>query len=147
MKLRLYVNISMLLLIIAAAGAGHFFRSKKTSLAAIVDCAKPVVNDNRLRCDGNGQHREFVKVLLSQKMDLNRVSIQDLDLLPGISTTVAVNIVEFRAKIGSYHSLKDLLKVKMVGEKTFSKLQEFVTLPIITASNKPYKLTNMSLLR
>ena len=63
-----------------------------------------------------------------KKVSINKASAAELATLPGIGPKKAQRIVETRRKLGGFRKLRDLLKVKGIGEKTFKKLLPYITL-------------------
>ena len=68
------------------------------------------------------------KTAASGKINLNTATAQQLsDGLDGVGAVMAKRIVEYRAKNGSFHSIDELKKVSGIGEKTFEKLKNHIT--------------------
>ncbi len=63
-----------------------------------------------------------------KKVSINKASAAELATLPGIGPKKAQRIVETRKRLGGFRKLRDLLKVKGIGEKTFKKLLPYITL-------------------
>jgi len=61
------------------------------------------------------------------KVNINSASAQQLTALPGVGEKLAERIVEYRQKAGGFKSVQELMNVKGVGEKSFSKLQPYLT--------------------
>lgn len=66
-------------------------------------------------------------------VDLNTASKHLLTYVSGLSSTVAKNIVEFRAKNGGFKSREELKKVSMLGPKAFEQSAGF--LRVVNAKN------------
>ena len=62
------------------------------------------------------------------KVDLNRASLEELQTLPGIGPSLAARIVDYREKHGPFQRVEDLMNVRGIGEKSFLKLRERVTI-------------------
>jgi competence protein ComEA len=62
------------------------------------------------------------------KVNLNSASLAQLDSLPGVGPVLAQRIIDFRTKHGGFHSINDLRQVDGIGEETFARLKELVTL-------------------
>ena len=92
---------------------------------------------------GVGQYQHDVdQGLLKEKLDntvescvnsvgvnLNTASKSLLSYVSGIGPSLAENIVEYRTANGAYHSRKELLKVKRLGDKAFEQCAGFLRIP------------------
>ena len=63
----------------------------------------------------------------ARKVNLNTATLTELDTLPGIGSTLAERILEFRSKNGPFRRAEDLLNVRGIGEKKFLKLRDRIT--------------------
>jgi len=61
-------------------------------------------------------------------IDLNTATVEILQLLPGIGETRAKAIVAFRESNGGFSSTEELLQVKGIGNSTYEKLKDLVTI-------------------
>jgi len=62
-----------------------------------------------------------------QKIDINRAQPWLLEALPGIGEVLAQRIVDYRSINGPFQRIEDLLKVSGIGEATFEKIEDFIT--------------------
>ena len=60
-------------------------------------------------------------------LDLNRVSVEDLRLIPGIGESLAREIVTYRERRKRFRSVDELKNVKGVGEKKYQSYKPFFT--------------------
>lgn len=60
-------------------------------------------------------------------ININTASAAELDLLPGIGPVLAQRILDYRTEYGSFASVKDLMYVEGIGEKTLSKILDYIT--------------------
>lgn len=58
-----------------------------------------------------------------KRINLNTATLEELDALPGIGPSTAQRIIEGRP----YATVEDLLRVKGIGQATFDKLKDLVT--------------------
>jgi competence protein ComEA len=58
-------------------------------------------------------------------LDLNRVSVEDLCLIPGIGESLAKEIVSYRERRKGFRSVEELKNVKGIGEKKWKEFTEF----------------------
>jgi len=56
------------------------------------------------------------------RIDVNRASAGDLELLPGVGPTLAKRIVSHRATHGPFGRAEDLLQVHGIGQRTLERL-------------------------
>jgi competence protein ComEA len=57
------------------------------------------------------------------RINLNAATAAELTKLPGIGEKVAARIVAYREKNGRFQKVEEIMNVKGIGEKTFTKLQ------------------------
>ncbi|MDD5604994.1 MAG: ComEA family DNA-binding protein [Dehalococcoidales bacterium] len=62
-----------------------------------------------------------------QKVDLNRASEWLLEALPGIGPGTAQKIVSYRSQYGPFRHVKELMNVTGIGEATYIKLSDKIT--------------------
>jgi len=62
-----------------------------------------------------------------QKIDINRAEPWLLEALPGIGEVLAQRIADYRSENGSFRRTEDLLKVSGIGEATFEKIRDYIT--------------------
>jgi competence protein ComEA len=62
-----------------------------------------------------------------QKIDINRAESWLLEALPGIGETRAQAIVDYRNENGPFKRIEDLLQVEGIGEGTFEKIKDYIT--------------------
>ncbi len=60
------------------------------------------------------------------KININNADIKDLIKLPSIGQTKAKAIMDYRKNFGEFKSLKELTKVKGIGEKTLEKILPYL---------------------
>lgn len=89
------------------------------------------VNQTRLKESLDGVVESCVNFV---GVDVNTASKHLLTYVSGLSSTLAKNIVEYRAKNGGIKSRKDLLKVSLMGPKTFEQCAGFLR---IAAAENP----------
>jgi competence protein ComEA len=59
-----------------------------------------------------------------EKVNLNSATAEQLQGLPGIGPATAKNILDYRAKVGKFNKVEEIINVKGVGEKKFMKIKD-----------------------
>ncbi|HOU16846.1 MAG TPA: helix-hairpin-helix domain-containing protein [Candidatus Marinimicrobia bacterium] len=81
-----------------------------------------------LQRSGHSTYQSQKSTALQQKINLNTATKQELMLLPKIGSVTADHILEYRAQVGKFNRIEELLNVKGIGTKTFEKIKGEVTL-------------------
>jgi len=66
-------------------------------------------------------------LVFSIPIDLNRVSREDLCLIPGVGESLALEIVAYRERRRGFRSIEELKNVKGIGEKKWKDFKKFLT--------------------
>jgi competence protein ComEA len=64
-------------------------------------------------------------MLTGHKLDINKASKRELELLPGIGPKIAGKIIGARDALGGFSRIEDVKKVKGIGEKKFAVIRQF----------------------
>ena len=67
-------------------------------------------------------------LVFSLPLDLNRVSVEDLCLIPGVGESLALEIVKHRERRGAFRSVDELKDVKGIGAKKYGTFRTFFTI-------------------
>ena len=62
------------------------------------------------------------------KININTATVSELTQLPGIGETIAQRIIEYRQTHGKFQKLDDITLVKGIGQKTFDKIKNNISL-------------------
>ncbi|MEX2043624.1 MAG: ComEA family DNA-binding protein [Patescibacteria group bacterium] len=60
-------------------------------------------------------------------VNLNTATAEELETLPGVGEVTAGKIIDYREAFGPFESPEELMEVSGIGEKTFEKMREKVT--------------------
>jgi competence ComEA-like helix-hairpin-helix protein len=66
-------------------------------------------------------------LIFSIPLDLNRISMEDLCLIPGIGESLAQEVIAYRERRRGFRSVEDLRNVRGIGEKKYRSLKGFFT--------------------
>lgn len=60
-------------------------------------------------------------------ININTATLEQLDTLPGIGPVIAQRIIDYRESIGGFKSIETIIEVSGIGEATFAKIREQIT--------------------
>jgi len=81
-----------------------------------------------------------------RKVNLNKVTLEELIKVPGIGEATAKRILEYREKVGGFKSLEELKNIKGIGYKKLELLKNYLTLDE-SSSSQSSPLFNETLLK
>ncbi len=91
------------------------------------DAAREAVNMARTLSDGE---QIFVaskaESSLSDKLNINTATLEELCSLPGLGEAKAQAIIDYRLQHGSFQNLEDLMKVPGIKEGLYQKIREMI---------------------
>jgi len=61
------------------------------------------------------------------KVNINTATAEELDTLPGVGPSIAQRIIDYRTANGPFRSIEDIKNVKGIGDATFEKLKDKIT--------------------
>lgn len=64
----------------------------------------------------------------SSLININTASIQELMALPGIGSSKANTIIEYRNKVGRFKNIEELKNVSGIGESLYNQLKPYITI-------------------
>jgi competence protein ComEA len=67
------------------------------------------------------------EVPLSDKVNINSATADELDTLPGVGAVTARNIIDYRTAHGPFKSIEDIQQVTGIGAATYQKLKDLIT--------------------
>lgn len=65
---------------------------------------------------------------ITGKININTASASQLDALPGIGAVYSQRIIDYRNANGGFKSIDEIKNVKGIGDKTFEKFREQITI-------------------
>jgi competence protein ComEA len=110
---------------ISAAG-GFGPQVDAVAVAARLDLAAPVTDGGRIVVPARGDPSAGSTTGTADQLDLNTASAAELEALPGIGEVTAAKIIDARAD-APFASVDDLRTRGLVGEKTFERIRDLVT--------------------
>lgn len=100
------------------------------NLAAVLSDGDKLYVPNTAEANGTGSgsgNSFFVNSVAQAsagKVNLNRATAEQLQSLSGIGPATAAKIIAYRTEVGPFKTIKELMNVSGIGEKTFQKLEK-----------------------
>lgn len=63
-----------------------------------------------------------------QRISINQATLEELCELPGIGPAIAAKIIAYRQEVGLFQSLEELMRVKGIKDRLFTKLKDHIRL-------------------
>jgi competence protein ComEA len=63
----------------------------------------------------------------SNQININIASLEELDTLPGIGPAIAQRIIDFRQSDGPFTTVEQIMDVRGIGQATFEKMKDQIT--------------------
>ena len=73
------------------------------------------------------QVKELVSEKKSGKININTATSEELQSLKGIGPSTASSIIAYREEYGGFSSIEEIMNVKRIGEKTFAKIKDRIS--------------------
>ncbi len=67
------------------------------------------------------------EITTSNKININSAGKTELETLPGIGSTIAQSIIDYRESNNGFASIDDIKNVNRIGDKTFDKIKDMIT--------------------
>jgi len=65
---------------------------------------------------------------ISEKININTASIEDLDKLSGVGPATAQKIIDYRAQNGGFKSIEEVKEVSGIGDVKYSQMKDNITI-------------------
>ena len=105
---------------------------KKDADLSSLNLAKPLSDGQKFHIPIVSKERpkpiSSLKNMPSIIVNINSAPKNKLITLPGIGPSTAQKIIDYREKHGGFRTLKDILKIKGIGPKSFVKIEEMISL-------------------
>ncbi|KAA9026478.1 hypothetical protein F4V44_10955 [Niallia endozanthoxylica] len=83
--------------------------------------------DSQVTAGGQGSIPAADAVQGKALVNLNTASESELETLPGVGPSKAAAIMEYRETNGRFQNIEELMEISGIGEKTFEKLKEHIS--------------------
>lgn len=76
---------------------------------------------------GGARPEGLQEVLVEKSVNINTATLEELDKLPGVGPVIAQRIIDYREQNNGFYDVQELMDVSGIGEKTFAKLEPYIT--------------------
>lgn len=66
------------------------------------------------------------KQLADKSININKASLEELSMLPGIGVKTAEKILAYRKASGGFNNINELLEIKGIGDSKFNKIKKYI---------------------
>jgi comEA protein len=70
------------------------------------------------------------------KININTATTEALQKLPQVGPKIAQRIIDFRKENGKFRRIEDIMNVKGIGEKSFLRLKDLITVEDVRPQKK-----------
>lgn len=110
------------------AAGGLLETADNELLAKELNRAEPLKNNQKINIPFRPQPTPQVAGETSaSKININTATIEQLNSLPGIGPVYAQRIIDYRKK-KSFSSVEEIMEIQGIGEKTFAKFKDLITI-------------------
>lgn len=107
--------------------AGGFTKNADTASVnlalSVSDGTQFVIEDKRKEKGKKGDSKNEEK---DKKVNLNTASQEELQTIPGIGPSKAVQIISYRETNGSFKTIEDIMKISGIKEGVFNKIKDSI---------------------
>ena len=61
-------------------------------------------------------------------ININSATQSDLEKLPGIGSSTAEKIIDYRTKNGKFKKIEDLMNISGIGESKFNNIKDYISI-------------------
>ena len=110
----------MVIIIYTNEEVENFAKTKEKEARMIKECNE----FNNLRNDACINTKSNKETKVEGKININTATKEELNTLPGIGSSKAKSIIEYREKVNGFKEIDELKKVEGIGEELFAKIKE-----------------------
>lgn len=113
---------------------GVYTLDRGSTISSVIDKAKGINGDadiSNINLNKELYNKDVIvigKKLEVSKVSLNAANEEEFCTLPGIGSSTAQKIIAYRQEYGSFQSIEEIMKIKGIKEKLFSKIKEMISL-------------------
>lgn len=120
----------------AAGGLNENASLKSVNLAYIVEDGQKIYiptkeeeqeieNEYTIIQEGNNNNKISTKGE-QEKVNINKATQTELEELPGIGSSTALKIIQYREENGRFQTIEDIKKVNGIGDAKFNNIKEYI---------------------
>lgn len=119
-NLSLKIKDEMVIIIYTNEEVENFVKTKEKEARMIKECNE----FNNLKNDACINTKSNKETKVEGKININTATKEELNTLPGIGSSKAKSIIDYREKVNGFKEIDELKKVEGIGEELFAKIKE-----------------------
>ena len=101
--------------------------SEMDTMSSVDPSADQSTSESKAVSEPEEDTSEQIPDTIQFPINLNTATAEELIAVPGIGEVTAGRILEYRAQIGRFESVDELLEVKGIGEKKLASMREYLS--------------------
>ena len=130
MKIREQIGVLLICLVLVLSGFLLLKENtKKTNLEFVSGDNQVVANKNVAAMENisNATSQKTVATV-SEKININTASLEDLDKLSGVGPATAQKIIDYRNQNGGFKSIEEVKEVSGIGDVKYSQMKDNISI-------------------
>jgi len=134
-KSKIREQLGILLICLVLGGSGYLLMRGNASNSGIKFVEGDTTQSNTQNTTTTGSATKAAttsvtssQTLVTDKVNINTASLEDLDKLPGVGPATAQKIVDYRTNNGSFKSIDEIKEVSGIGDAKYAQMKDKISI-------------------